>query len=92
MQAVKQIVRPDEHGQVIIDLPAEFRPEQVEVIVLQHLSEPNQEITTADSTLTEEQKLLPAFPVATEEDLNSSKKKDDTLTNGSSLPRLDRAN
>ena len=91
MQAVKQIVRPDEHGRITIDLPAEFRAEQVEVIVLLHLSEPNQEITTADSPSTEEQKLLLAFPIATEGDLTFIEKKGSTLTNGNSLCVLDRA-
>ena len=69
MQAVKQIVRPDEYGRIITDLPAEFRAEQVEVIVLQYPGGSNQETMAPDSTLTEEQKLLLAFPVATEDDL-----------------------
>lgn len=69
MQAVKKIVRPDEYGRIIIELPTEFRAEEVEVIVLQYPGELNQEIMTLDSALTEEQKLLLAFPVATEEDL-----------------------
>ena len=69
MQAVKKIVRPDEHGRIIIQLPSEFRAEEVEVIVLQYPNESDQGIMTPDSPLTEEQKLLLAFPVATEEDL-----------------------
>lgn len=69
MQAVKKIVKPDEHGRIVIELPTEFRAEEVEVIVLQYPHESNLEITTPNSPLTEEQKLLLAFPVATEEDL-----------------------
>ena len=69
MQAVKKIVKPDEHGRIVIELPTEFRAEEVEVIVLRYPNESNQGITTPNSPLTEEQKLLLAFPVATEEDL-----------------------
>lgn len=69
MQAVKKIVRPDEHGRIVIELPSEFRAEEVEVIVLQYPNELNSGVTTPNSPLTEEQKLLLAFPVATEEDL-----------------------
>lgn len=69
MQAVKQIVRPDKYGRITIELPTEFRAEEVEVIVLQYSNESNQGIRASDSPFTEEQKLLLAFPVATEEDL-----------------------
>lgn len=69
MQAVKKIVKPDEHGRITIELPTDFRVGEVEVIVLQHPNKLNQEITAPDSSLTEEQKLLLAFPVATEEDI-----------------------
>lgn len=68
MQAVKQIVKPNEKRQVVIDLPADFLADEVEVIILPVL-EPVKAISDSEQNLTEEQKLLLAFPVATDEDI-----------------------
>lgn len=34
MRALKMIVRPNEHRKVVIELPADFQAEEVEVIVV----------------------------------------------------------
>ena len=68
MQAIRTIVKPNERRQVTVDLPIDFLADSVEVIVL-----PYQQtiVLSAEgaSTLTDEQKLLMAFPVATDDDL-----------------------
>ncbi len=68
MQAIRTIVKPNERRQVTIDLPVDFLADSVEVIVLpyQQINMPSAEVA---SPLTDEQKLLMAFPVATDDDL-----------------------
>lgn len=74
MQAVRKIIRPNEHGQIVIDLPTDFQTDRVEVIILQYV-ETAPEVATAQTDLTDEQTLLLSFPVATEEDLRFTEDK-----------------
>jgi hypothetical protein len=70
MQAVRKFIKPDEHGQIVINLPADFRTEIVEVIVLRYDGQADSETVGSEQELTDEQKLLVAFPVATADDLS----------------------
>jgi thiamine pyrophosphate-dependent acetolactate synthase large subunit-like protein len=66
MQAVKQIVKPNEKGQVVIDLPADFQAEEVEVIILAMKQKTPEQL---EKERLEEMQLLLNGPVATDEDI-----------------------
>jgi hypothetical protein len=67
MQAYKTTAKPDAQKRVTIELPEEFTDEPVEVIILASPKTTPSVPEPAPGELTEEQKLLLAFPVATED-------------------------